>query len=61
MTLFKCIHDIDTQNNILLSRRPRIIYEVPLHDIKLGVWCAVIATRKIVPHLFADRIDRETE
>jgi hypothetical protein len=26
---------------------PRIIHEVALHDITVGVWCAISATRKI--------------
>jgi hypothetical protein len=33
---------------------PTLIYLVPLWNIKVGVWCASRATRKILPIVFWD-------
>jgi len=33
---------------INLEKNLMLIHEVPLHDIKVGVWCAMSATRIIV-------------
>ena len=34
----------------------RLIHKIPLHDVKIGVWCAVSATRIIRPIIFSDAL-----
>jgi hypothetical protein len=36
-----------------------LIHEVPLHDIKLGVWCAMNAKRIIGPIFYAETINSD--
>lgn len=39
---------VNTQNNRYWSvGKPRLIHKLPLHDIKVGVWCAIVVTRMI--------------
>ena len=37
------------------SENPHVIYETPLNDLKIGVWCAVSGT-KIVGPIFFDQL-----
>jgi hypothetical protein len=44
---------INTQNNRhWSSQNPHLFYEVPLHPVKVCVWCAVSARRIVGPMLF---------
>jgi hypothetical protein len=44
---------INTQNNrYWSSQNPHLTHEVPLHPVKVGVWCAVSARRIVVPVFF---------
>jgi len=38
------------------NRFPMLIHEVPLHDVKVGVWCAVSAT-KIIKSFFSEALN----
>ena len=31
------------------SENPHVIHETPLHDLKIGVWCAVSGTNVVDP------------
>jgi hypothetical protein len=43
----------DAQNNRYRSSiNPRQTFEVPLHDQKIGVWCAITASRTVGPIFF---------
>jgi hypothetical protein len=44
---------INAQNNRYWSSiNPRQTFEVPLHDQKIGVWCAITASRIVGPVFF---------
>jgi hypothetical protein len=44
---------INAQNNRYWSSiNPRQVFEVPLHDQKIGVWCAITASRIVGPIFF---------
>jgi hypothetical protein len=44
---------INAQNNRYWSSiNPRQTFEVPLHDQKIGVWCAITASRIVGPIFF---------
>lgn len=36
-------------NKYCSTENPHTIYEVPLHDLKIGDWCEISAERKIQP------------
>lgn len=49
---------VNTQNNrYWSSTNPHQFREVPLHDVKVGVWCAISASRVIGPIFFEDTIN----
>lgn len=49
---------VSTQNNRCWSaEKPDIVHEMPLHDLKIGVWCAVNAYRIIGPIFFANTVN----
>jgi hypothetical protein len=51
---------INNQNNRYWSREnPHDVHEVPLHDLKVGVWCAISAWRAIQPMSFHKTINSE--
>ena len=51
---------VSSQNHRYWStENPRLIHEVPLHDQKIGVWCAVTAERIIGPIFFDDTINSD--
>ena len=52
-------HVCSQNNRYWSTENPRIIHEVPLHDAKIGVWCAVSAKRIIGPIFFEDTINSE--
>jgi hypothetical protein len=39
------------------SQNPHLRYKVPLHPVKVGVWCAVSARRTAGPVLFNETIN----
>ncbi|PSN40865.1 hypothetical protein C0J52_20149, partial [Blattella germanica] len=41
------------------TENPHIVQEVPLHPIKIGVWCAVSARRIIGPVFFEGRVNSD--
>lgn len=41
------------------SENPHLIHEVPLHDQKIGVWCAVLASRVIGPIFFDTTVNTD--
>jgi hypothetical protein len=44
---------INAQNNGYWSSiKPKQTFEVPLHDQKIGVWCAITASRIVGPIFF---------
>jgi hypothetical protein len=47
-TWFSLCGEVNSQNNRFWSaENPRHIHEFPLHDEKIGVWCAISASRII--------------
>jgi hypothetical protein len=51
---------IIVQNNRYWSSiNPRQTFEVPLHDQKIGVWCAITASRIVGPIFFENTINSE--
>jgi hypothetical protein len=51
---------VNSQNNSYCStENPHSIHEVPLHDVKIRVWCAVIMHRIIGPVFFQETINSE--
>jgi hypothetical protein len=51
---------VKIQNNRYWSaENPHSIHEVPLHDVKIGVWCAISAHRIIGPVFFQETINSE--
>jgi hypothetical protein len=51
---------VNSQNNRYWSAENSYsIYEVPLHDVKIGVWCAISAHRIIGPVFFQETINSE--
>jgi hypothetical protein len=51
---------INSQNNRYWStENPYAVYEVPLHDLKVGVWCAISVRRTIQPMSFHKTINSE--
>jgi hypothetical protein len=46
-------------NRYLSSINPRQMLEVPLHDQKIGVWCAITASRIVGPIFFENTINSE--
>jgi hypothetical protein len=51
---------INTQNNrYWSSQNPHLTHEVPLHPVKVGVWCALSARRVVVPVSFNETINCE--
>jgi hypothetical protein len=47
------------KNRYWSSINPRQAFEVPLHDQKIGVWCAIIASRIVGPIFFENTINSE--
>lgn len=41
------------------TENPNLVHEVPLHDAKVGVWCAVSGRRIIGPIFFYDTVNSE--
>jgi hypothetical protein len=41
------------------TKNPRAVYEVPLHDQNVGVWCTVYGRRIIGPIFFYDTMNSE--
>jgi hypothetical protein len=41
------------------TENPHAVHEVPLHDLKVGVWCAISARRIIGPVFFHETINSE--
>jgi hypothetical protein len=39
------------------TENPHVLHQRPLHDIKVGVWCAVSAQRVIGPIFFGDTVN----
>jgi hypothetical protein len=51
---------INMQNNhYWCSQNAHLAYEVPVHPVKVGVWCAVGARRIVVPLFFNKTINCE--
>jgi hypothetical protein len=51
---------INAQNNRYWSSiNPKQTFEVPLHDQKIGVWCAITASRIVGPIYFDNTINSE--
>jgi hypothetical protein len=51
---------VSSKNNLYWRPvNPHLIHEVPLHDVKVGVWCAVNAKRIIGPILYAETINSD--
>jgi hypothetical protein len=49
---------MNSQNNSYWSaENPHSIHEAPLHDVKIGVWCAISAHRIIGPVFFQETIN----
>jgi hypothetical protein len=45
--------NVNAQNSrVCDTENPRVLHQRPLHDIKVGVWCAVSARRVIGPIFF---------
>jgi hypothetical protein len=58
--LFHLSGYINAQNNGYWSSiNPRQMFEVPLHDQKIGVWCAITASRIVGPIFFENAINSE--
>jgi hypothetical protein len=57
---FRLSGNVNSQNNRYWSaENPHFIHEVPLHDVKIGVWYAITAHRIIGPVLFQETINFE--
>jgi hypothetical protein len=51
---------VNSQNNRYWSaENPHSIHEVPLHDVKIGVWCAISAHRITGPEYLQETINSE--
>jgi len=51
---------INSQNNRYWSTdNPHQVHEIPLHDQKIGVWCAISRTKIIGPIFFQDTVNSE--
>jgi hypothetical protein len=51
---------VNSQNNrYWRTENPHSIHEFPLHDVKIGVWCAINAHRIIGPVFFQETINSE--
>lgn len=51
---------VASQNNRYWStENPHLIHEIPLHDAKVGVWCAITAQRIIGPIFFNETVNSE--
>lgn len=51
---------VNSQNTRHWScENPHIIYEAPLHDQKIGVWCAVSGTRIVGPIFFSSIVNTD--
>jgi hypothetical protein len=47
---FSLFREVNSQNNQYWSEKnPRFIHKLPLHDEKIGIWCAISAHRVIGP------------
>jgi hypothetical protein len=46
-------------NHYYSSQNPHLTQEVPLHPLKVGVWCAVSARETVVPVFFNETINCE--
>jgi hypothetical protein len=48
---------ITTKNNrYWISQNPPLTHEVPLRPVKVGIWCAIIATRIVVPEFLKKQL-----
>ena len=51
---------LNSQNSRYWSaHNPRQIFEVPQHDRKIGVWCAITSHRIIGPIFFTDTVNSQ--
>jgi len=51
---------INSQNNRYWStENPHQLHEIPLHDQKVGVWCAISRTRIVGPIFFHDTVNSQ--
>jgi hypothetical protein len=51
---------VNAQNSrIWDTKNPHVLHQRPLHDIKVGVWCAVSAWRVIGPIFFEDAVNSD--
>jgi hypothetical protein len=49
--------EVNSQNNRYWSaENPRFIHELPLHDERIGVWCAINAHKIIGPIFYDDTV-----
>jgi hypothetical protein len=49
---------VNSQNNQYWSvENPRFIHKLPLHDKRIGVWCAISARRIIGPIIYNDTVN----
>jgi hypothetical protein len=52
--------NVNAQNSrIWDAENPHVLHQRPLHDIKVGVWCAMSARRVIGPIFFGDTVDTD--
>jgi inhibitor of nuclear factor kappa-B kinase subunit alpha len=51
---------VNSQNTRIWSdENPRSVHQIPLHDIKIGVWCAVSARRIIGPIFYHETVNSD--
>lgn len=49
------VHVITENSRYWSSENPRLIYDMPLRDVKVGVWCTISATRNYWTSFFFQR------
>jgi hypothetical protein len=50
---------VNSQNDILSTESPHAVHEVPLHDLKVGVWCETSERRTIQPSSFHETVNSQ--
>jgi len=57
-TWFTLNGNVNSQNNIYWCfKNPHAFHEVAVHDLKVGIWCAVSACKNLGPMFFKGRIN----
>jgi hypothetical protein len=52
--------NVNAQNSCIWdTENPHVLHQRPLHEMKVGVWCAVSARRVINPIFFGDTVNSD--